>query len=537
MSEEISKVDGLEEVINKMCGSSYEDENGMEHILDKELSRGGQGVVFKTKDPQIIIKFEFDKDESGQLTKAKFGVKEFFQFRNNIQKVQILPLPEGMPIARPEVMLTNSNCGYAMKMLEGMVPLKSLIEFGKENIGEFFLETGGLKKRLIIFMKLARIFHMLQIRDIVYGDLSFNNVFISEDKDYNEVWLIDADNMRYSLDSVGNVFTPGIGAPEVVVGETSNTVYSDRFSFAVLLFYALTTNHPFVGYMVTNPNDGEDDDWDDDDWDDDDWDVDDSDDSLKNTENGEVVNLYDRAYRGEFPWIGDRSGKNSTDKGIDMNLVINDELFKLFDRTFNRDGILEPLERPDFSQWYKALKTAIDSLIECPHCHSTYYESEKKCPFCESATDEREYYKVYITDIVKVDNIFLDSEKELNSKYDTNHIQEKETQVIFEKVGKKCFDISSEPQYLYRYHTHLCTLDNELDETIKFIFKKDGEIEIENLCNKDIKECTNDEIKPFEKKNIYITDSHYDLYMWVADNIIRNIKIMHIIDEGEEVEI
>ena len=34
------------------------DENGYKHYLEKEIGRGGQGITWQTKDPNIIVKMK-----------------------------------------------------------------------------------------------------------------------------------------------------------------------------------------------------------------------------------------------------------------------------------------------------------------------------------------------------------------------------------------------------------------------------------------------------------------------------------------------
>ncbi len=478
-----------EDPIKQMIGEQYKDTNNVYHIIEGELSRGGQGVVFKTKDPKILLKFKFNKDENGNLTTPVFDKIEYEQFLEEIKKIKLLDLPGDLPIAKPEIALGESNCGYLMKMIEDMMPLSELSEIKEKNITEPFIESGGLKKRLLIFMKIAKIFITLQSRGVIYADLSFNNIFISAGKENSVVWLIDADNMRYSLDSIENIYTQSIGAPEVVTGQSANTLFSDRFSFAVLLFYTLTLSHPMVGNMVENPgmsdNMGDEEDaWEEDDWDDedgedldseeDDWDSESDESEAGQEDNGR----YERAYRGEFPWVGDiEDSSNCQCDGIPMEYVINKELKELFQKTFGREGISLPVERPDFTQWYKALKKAYDSLIECPECHSTYYAHQKRCPFCNQEKDFP-YYKVNILDSIHIKNLFLDMEIP-----DMSPEENKKNEFINEMVCTKYFIPSQTPQYLYRYHTDITTLDKELEKTIEFVFHPDGVIKIKNLDN------------------------------------------------------
>ena len=45
-----------------MKNDIIEDINGYKHTLTKEIARGGQGAVYRTQNPNIAVKLEFDKE-------------------------------------------------------------------------------------------------------------------------------------------------------------------------------------------------------------------------------------------------------------------------------------------------------------------------------------------------------------------------------------------------------------------------------------------------------------------------------------------
>ena len=47
------------------------DEYNIEFKITKELSRGGQGVVFRTTDENILIKIEFEKETESNNDESK----------------------------------------------------------------------------------------------------------------------------------------------------------------------------------------------------------------------------------------------------------------------------------------------------------------------------------------------------------------------------------------------------------------------------------------------------------------------------------
>jgi len=86
--------------------SKYVDEYQNVHIQDNVLGRGGQGIVFRTKDPDLAIKLV--TDESGNpLTDPEILKK----YSDRLKKVRFLPLPDGVNVSIPAALLID-NAGY-----------------------------------------------------------------------------------------------------------------------------------------------------------------------------------------------------------------------------------------------------------------------------------------------------------------------------------------------------------------------------------------------------------------------------------------
>lgn len=245
-----------------MNKNKYLDEFNNIHYLDKELGRGGQGVVYTTKDTDTVIKIAL-RDE--QAIKNKDEIKRFHQ---KVKRLIFKPLPNDINIATPLTVLKD-EAGYVMNLLNGMEAFSTLFpsEVSKEeaekiNIPEFlqalsekdkrsafyfayYLKTGGLRKRLYSLSRLAITLYRLHVRGLIYFDISHNNIFINNDE-IPLVYLIDADNIEYESINENIVYTPNFEVPEVVNGEP-NSLYSDVYAFGILSFLTLTTTHPFNG--------------------------------------------------------------------------------------------------------------------------------------------------------------------------------------------------------------------------------------------------------------------------------------------------
>lgn len=362
----------------------YVDEYQNVHIQDKLLGRGGQGIVFRTKDPDLAIKLVID--ESGTPVTDEDSVE---RYSKRFKRVRLMPLPESLNISVPVVLLQN-NAGYVMQLLSEMVPFshfwldgKSAKKIGPSEIPAWlslvpeneakkivhYYKTGGLRRRLHALYKCATLLARLHGNGMVYGDISPNNIFISEGLDDSSVWLIDADNIRFENFAVGSVvYTPKYGAPELVQGKDGGRPSSDCHAFAVVAFYLLSLVHPFVGKKVDGTGES---DWADEENDDED--------------------IEEKAYAGLFPWVDDQDDdSNSSDRGLPRSLLLTEKLTALFDGTFGL-GRTSPFLRPTIYHWPEALAQAADMTVTCPGCSMNYYydhthpeTGNHNCPYCET---------------------------------------------------------------------------------------------------------------------------------------------------------
>ena len=216
---------------------------------------------------------------------------------------------------------------------------------------EWYLQGGGLRRRLLLLARCAESLAQLHGKGLVYSDPSPNNILISNDVSNNDIIrFIDADNLQYSSSSSSiNVYTPEFGAPELVTGKSGVNTLTDAHAFAVIAFKALSLVHPLIGDMV---NDGE-------------------------------PELETEALEGKLPWIDNaEDDKNSTTQGFPRDIVLSPYLIKLSEKCFGI-GLNQPSKRPGVGQWAERLYSAADCTICCPECNSTYYINQKNCPWCD----------------------------------------------------------------------------------------------------------------------------------------------------------
>ncbi|MGI2014862.1 hypothetical protein [Shewanella oncorhynchi] len=359
----------------------YTDQFLNEHLSGEKLGDGGQGVVFRTNDPDLAIKLSA---KDGQLIEDKVQIEEL---QSSFKKLRIFPL-DGVKIAIPLVVLKDAP-GYVMQVMSDMVPFSSFL-FGEQKMGlvesytipkwlggcdkryaqeiTHYLNSGGLRKRLNALYKCASILCQIHGRGIVYGDINPNNEFVSEDIGMSEVWLIDADNLRFETANGGlRIYFPRFGAPEIVQGKAGASTQGDCHAFAVLAYLILTNLHPFVGDLVLNN---------------DDWAV----------EIDEGESLENMAYAGKLPWIDDREDDSNhrENGGLRGVLTLTPKLENLFQATFG-PGRTSPMVRPAIYHWPEALAQAADMTVTCPGCSMNYYfdfihpeTDEHNCPYCKT---------------------------------------------------------------------------------------------------------------------------------------------------------
>ena len=105
---------------------SYIDENMNSHVVDvdKVLGRGGQGIVYRTEDPNIALKLALK--DSNEITDPG----EIEHFRQTIRKLLLLQLPKDIKVSAPIAVLKDN--GYKLSReankLYNLVMNKKMLE-------------------------------------------------------------------------------------------------------------------------------------------------------------------------------------------------------------------------------------------------------------------------------------------------------------------------------------------------------------------------------------------------------------------------
>lgn len=359
----------MSDATSKPKKREVKDERGNSYVLKHSIGEGGQGVVCVTDHKNTLVK----------ICKRPKSDRE--SWMENIRWLMLQDL-EGLHIAKPVARIVKPQPGYVMELMDGLQSLQVLMESTEVALHDHdvqkYLDQGGIRRRVMLMAKLARILASLHGRGMAFGDLSPANVFISESSEYSEVWLIDCDNIsvnqRASFDvapgSAPSVYTPFYGAPEIVRGEAMINSLTDSWSFAVIAYRLLTAIHPFMGDVV---NEGE-------------------------------PELEDDALKGKLPWVDHPSDDtNHASFGLPRELVLLKPLADLFDQCFNA-GRDCPEYRPSLSEWAEKLEHACEWLVDCNSCGSSYFykpvSKKLACGFCDEAakSDTLLYLKYYLYD-------------------------------------------------------------------------------------------------------------------------------------------
>lgn len=357
-------------------GVSLADQYGYLHRLTGELARGGQGVVYRTGDSDLAVKQPLGAD--GEPDRSRDLVSRFANIRT-------LPLPHRIPVSLPLATLRDQP-GYVMRLLSDMQPFVTF-ELSADRRDELiksqmpawlavvkdpataatllhYAQSGSTKQRLWALSRVAAILARLHAAGLVYGDISPNNCFVGPGEE-PEVWLIDADNLRYEVLEGGYaVYTPRYGAPEIVQAQDRSRPRTDCWAFSVMAFEILALVHPFIGRMVLDADD-----------DAGGWDA-------EPVAVGAPADRDAQAYAGFLPFVDDEDDdSNRAMSGLPRGLVTTPELGSLFQETFSA-GRAKPWRRPVASFWARALTSAHDQSLVCGSCQMSFFRHHAACPYC-----------------------------------------------------------------------------------------------------------------------------------------------------------
>lgn len=335
--------------------------------IDKELGRGGQGIVYLV-------------DLNGEKKALKWYLnapddKFYKNLEHNIMS--------GAPSAAflwPEYLTVKEqgSYGYVMKLRP-----QNYFEFGN-----FLLAKKSFKSytaMLAAAMKICNGFMMLHRCGYSYQDLNDGNFFI--DPNTGDVLICDNDNVMPQGEKSGIMGKARYMAPEIVAGAAPDK-YSDRFSLSVILFMLFYANHPFEGAkVVACPCMTET--------------------FEKKFYGSEAVFIYDTEDKSNLPV-----------RGIHQNVIrrwpaFPGKLRDTFTQEFSQEKLKNPSTRMLETLWEKLIVGIRDSLVRCPHCgEETFIEESGKCMDCGASIGTSRRLKIGTRSVLltKGTKVYLDND-------------------------------------------------------------------------------------------------------------------------------
>ena len=119
------------------------DTDGVEYELVERLGEGGQGVVYRTRHPGVLLKLS-------RRPLADPRVQAWFRHVSWVARQGL----EGLHIAAPVALIDSQhNPGYVMELMDGLDPLSAMLEQSMQAVQEgngldVYKSSGGVARRV-----------------------------------------------------------------------------------------------------------------------------------------------------------------------------------------------------------------------------------------------------------------------------------------------------------------------------------------------------------------------------------------------------
>lgn len=353
--------------------------NGRTCTIDKELGRGGQGIVYLV-------------DYCGGDYALKWYTKDYSSdFYENLKSNANAGAPSNAflwPLAITEKQF--GSFGYVMRLRPK----------GYREFGDFMLAKArfsSMSANINAAINICESFQKLHIRGLSYQDMNDGNFFINPRT--GDVLICDNDNVAPDRTNLGIIGKAGYLAPEIVDKKSMPNRYSDYFSMAVILFILFYFNRPFEGRRFAECGCM-------------------TEDLEKELFGHKAVFIMDPL-----------DTSNRPVEGLHTNVLRRWGLFPkyfedLFIQAFSKQSILFPEKRVIDRAWMTAVIQLRSMLGKCPHCgEETFIEpdlSNQTCIDCECSIDKPmvlkiDKYRVPLFVGQKIYNIQLPIDGDINA--------------------------------------------------------------------------------------------------------------------------
>lgn len=193
--------------------------------LVKEISKGGEGVIYETNDPSLVCKV--------------YHAQELTTLRRQKIELMVTRKISRTDICWPIEMVYNQHSefvGYLMPRAEGRTMFSGI--FVKPALLKNFPTWGriDLVNLCLAFLEQIRFLHSL---NILVGDINANNLLVTMDS--TKLWMVDTDSFQIEAFPCP-VGTVAFTAPEIQgesYGSFMRTKEHELFSVATMLFMIL----------------------------------------------------------------------------------------------------------------------------------------------------------------------------------------------------------------------------------------------------------------------------------------------------------
>jgi DNA-binding helix-hairpin-helix protein with protein kinase domain len=320
--------------------------------LEKELARGGEGVVYTLRDdPASVAKFYLKPPSQETIDKLQAMV--------TLAPRKLMDV-SAWPTAVLRDASTRKVAGFLMPRLNDYLPVQRL--YNPAMRLEHF-PRAGWAFQVRAARNLAAAFDEAHRAGCIVGDVNHSNAFVSQQA---VVRLIDCDSFQVRAN--GRIFHTGVGTPEFVApelqgrpyGNAARTPNHDHFGLALLIHHLLMVGrHPYSGIYTGR---GE-------------------------PELPEQIKNYRFAY-GPQSQSWDMAPPPYTPRLNDLP----PEIGSYFRRAFERGS--EQGNRPTATEWMSALDRLEKSVAKCStDAGHTYWNGAKGCVWCRLAeNNDPQYY-------------------------------------------------------------------------------------------------------------------------------------------------
>ena len=205
-----------------------------DYELQKEIGRGGQGVVYRARQKSLNRTVALKVLSTGHWTTQP----RLKRFRLEAETAASLDDPNIVPIY--EIGECEGSCYFSMKLVDG-APLEHIVR----------RELLPIRRTAELIAKLSRAVHYAHQRGILHRDIKPGNILVDAKgephlTDFGLARLTETEStVTRTIETLG---TPSYMAPEQALGNNNQlTSVTDVYGLGAVLYHLLTGHPPFAG--------------------------------------------------------------------------------------------------------------------------------------------------------------------------------------------------------------------------------------------------------------------------------------------------